>query len=82
MDKQRIISFDAEDSNGNVRVTIGDVNQFEEHRQYLIDAIPVLVERTFAVAAKCQMTPEQTELLVDAAERLADIEAMLSEHPL
>lgn len=78
MDNKITIRFDAEDSNGNVLMTAGKTNAFEQHRQYLVDAIPVLIERTYAVLAYQDLTRDQREVLEAAAEGLADIEADLS----
>jgi len=82
MDNKRVIEFGPEDSNGNVLVTVGKVNHFDEHRQYLADSLPVLIERTWAVLAHRNMTDDQRAVLEDAAEGLADIEAMLRSEAL
>lgn len=78
MDNKIVISIDAEDSNGNVLVTAGRTSPFEEQRRYLTEALPVLIERTWAVLAKQDLTQEQRDILEEAAERLADIEADLT----
>lgn len=82
MDNKISISFGPEDSNGNVLMTIGKVNHFEEQRRHLAEALPILIERTWAVLAYKDMTPEQREVLEEVAEGLADIEAMLNSEAL
>ena len=70
MDNQRFIEFGAQDSNGNVLLTMGKVQPAEQHRLYLLDHVSGLYEQTWAVLAKKDITDEQIEFLEAAAEML------------
>lgn len=82
MDKQRTITISAPDSAGYSRVTVGDVNHFEEHRRYLNEALSVLIERTCFVAGKDPITPTQTALLLEVLQGLESAQAILDDHPI
>lgn len=73
MDNKRIISFSTPDSSGNVRVTLGNVNAFESHRQHLLDHLRHLHEQTYNLIKDDVMTKVQAVEMLEVAECLDDI---------
>lgn len=82
MDNPKIITFSARDSKGNVHVSVGNANQFQDHRQYSLDTLKLVQERTYALIMKGTMTKNESVAMLEFAESLDDAIAMLDDNPL
>jgi len=82
MDKPKYVTIHATDSAGDTLITAGDTNPFEEQRQFLLDQLSDLAEKTLTVVAKQALPPSQSEILLSVVAQLEEIEAQLDDNPL